>query len=160
MTDITSPDLFLSKTGFRKVKATTNADMIGVITSVGNVTSVGTLTTANVPDSTDARYVTDAEEAVLDNTSGTNTGDSASIPIGYLTTDGTLAANSDVLVPSEKAVKTYVASVIGALSPDALLEIVSNTIGGATVVTNIVTLTRVQYNGLTPDAATLYFIDG
>ena|ERR1035437_6888550 len=50
-------------------------NLTGVITSIGNVTSVGTLTTALVPDSTDARYVTDAEEAVLDLTSGTNTGD-------------------------------------------------------------------------------------
>src|ERR1035437_5260069 len=46
--------------------------LTGVITSIGSVTSVGTLTTALVPDSTDARYVTDAEEAVLDLTSGTN----------------------------------------------------------------------------------------
>lgn len=33
--------------------------------------------------------------------------DSAAIPIGYLDTDGALTANSDVKVPSQKAVKTY-----------------------------------------------------
>lgn len=40
--------------------------------------------------------------------SGTNTGDAASIPASYLDTDGTLAANSDAKVASQKAVKTYV----------------------------------------------------
>jgi len=34
-----------------------------------------TLTTANINDSTDRRYVTDAEKTVIGNTSGTNTGD-------------------------------------------------------------------------------------
>ena len=44
----------------------------------------------------------------LDNVSGTNSGDDASIPIGYLDTDGTLAGDSDVKVPTQKAVKAYV----------------------------------------------------
>lgn len=38
------------------------------------------------------------------------------MPISYLDTDGTLAANSDTKVASQKAVKTYVASAIGAAS--------------------------------------------
>lgn len=33
------------------------------------------ITTANVPDSTDRRYVNDAQKTVIENTSGTNTGD-------------------------------------------------------------------------------------
>jgi len=49
--------------------------------------------------------------------SGTNTGDSASIPIGYLDTDGTLAGNSDVKVSSQKAVKTYVDQLALGLVP-------------------------------------------
>ena len=36
---------------------------------------LGTVTTANVSDSTDKRYVTDAQLTVISNTSGTNTGD-------------------------------------------------------------------------------------
>jgi hypothetical protein len=40
------------------------------------------------------------------------TAEAASIPITYLTTDVTLGANSDVLVPSEKAIKTYVDAAI------------------------------------------------
>lgn len=39
----------------------------------------GVSTTADVPDSTNKRYVTDAQAAVLGNTSGTNTGDQSSI---------------------------------------------------------------------------------
>lgn len=43
----------------------------------------------------------------LDDVAGVNTGDDASIPVGYLETDGTLADNSDSKVPTQKAVKTY-----------------------------------------------------
>jgi len=38
------------------------------------------------------------------------------LPMSYLDIDGTLAANSDVKVPSQKAVKTYVTTAIGASS--------------------------------------------
>lgn len=41
----------------------------------GLVTSGADATTADIPDSTDKRYVTEAEKTVLGNTSGTNTGD-------------------------------------------------------------------------------------
>jgi len=46
-------------------------------TDVGlsNVQDVDTTTTANITDDTDKRFVTDAELAVIQNTSGTNTGD-------------------------------------------------------------------------------------
>ena len=47
--------------------------------------------------------------------SGTNSGDSASIPAGYLDTDGTMAADSDVKVPSQKATRTYVATAVTGL---------------------------------------------
>jgi len=36
------------------------------------------------------------------------------IPLSYLSTDGTLAANSDVKVPTEKAIKTYADQIIAA----------------------------------------------
>lgn len=41
--------------------------------------SVAALTTAAVPDSADRRYVTDAQRTVIQNTSGTNTGDQTSV---------------------------------------------------------------------------------
>jgi hypothetical protein len=47
------------------------------------------LTTANVPDSTDRRYCTDAQKVVIGNTSGTNTGDS-STPAETTTSIGAL----------------------------------------------------------------------
>jgi len=45
------------------------------VTSVNSLTGAVTLTTANVSDSINKRYVTDANLTVIGNTSGTNTGD-------------------------------------------------------------------------------------
>lgn len=42
---------------------------------LGSVVNADTTTTANIADSLDKRFVTDAQRAVLGNTSGTNTGD-------------------------------------------------------------------------------------
>lgn len=54
----------------------TGAD--GVVQSInGYAQAVVTLTTADISDSTNKRYVTDAQQTVLSNTSGTNTGDNA-----------------------------------------------------------------------------------
>ena len=44
---------------------------------LGSVVNSDTTTTANITDSTDKRFVTDAQRTVLGNTSGTNTGDNA-----------------------------------------------------------------------------------
>lgn len=84
--------------------AGTMADWQEMLTPTDNVLSVNgltgavTLTTANVADSTDKRYVTDAEKTKLTNISGTNTGDETTATIktklgvagastdGYLTT--------------------------------------------------------------------------
>lgn len=116
----------------------------------GLVTAGAAATTADIADSSDARYVTDAQRTVLSNTSGTNTGDQdlsglvpktttvngqalsgnvtvsksdvglgsvtndAQIPLSYLDTDGTLAADSDTKVPSQKAINTKIAQVVAA----------------------------------------------
>ena len=40
--------------------------------------------------------------------------DVAQLPLSYLDTDGTLAANSDTKVASQKAMKTYADALIGA----------------------------------------------
>ena len=52
-------------------------------TYIGNsiTTALGALTTANIPDSTNRRYVSDAQLAVLGNTSGTNSGDETTASI-------------------------------------------------------------------------------
>ena len=44
---------------------------------LGNVANTDTTTTANITDSTDKRFVTDAQRTVLSNTGGINTGDNA-----------------------------------------------------------------------------------
>jgi hypothetical protein len=62
-------------TGATKTKITYDAK--------GLVTSGADATTADIADSTDKRYVTDAQRTVLGNTSGTNTGD---VSVGTTTT--------------------------------------------------------------------------
>lgn len=49
------------------------------VSSVNSKTGVITLTTSDVADSTDKRYVTDADLTLLGNTSGVNTGDQTSV---------------------------------------------------------------------------------
>jgi hypothetical protein len=57
----------------------------------GLITSGADATTADIADSSDKRYVTDAQLVVIGNTSGTNTGDSASAPATHASqhTNGT-----------------------------------------------------------------------
>jgi hypothetical protein len=59
-------------TGATKTKVTYDAK--------GLVTSGADATTADINDSTDRRYVTDAQRTVIQNTSGNNTGDQTSVP--------------------------------------------------------------------------------
>lgn len=80
--------------------------------SKGLVTSGADATTADIADSTDKRYVTDAQQTVITNTSGTNTGDettstiktklgaASSLQDGYLTSTDWTTFNSkqDTLV--------------------------------------------------------------
>ena len=61
----------LAITGATKTKVTYDAK--------GLVTSGADATTADIADSTNKRYVTDAQLIVIGNTSGTNTGDQTSI---------------------------------------------------------------------------------
>ena len=49
------------------------------VLSVNTLTGAVTLTTANIADSANKRYVTDANLVVIGNTSGTNTGDNAGV---------------------------------------------------------------------------------
>lgn len=104
------------------------------VTSVNGEVGVVVLTTHDIADSANARYVTDSElsdilsipnlvpntRTVNGHALSTNVTVSASdvglgnvvnalqLEASQLTIDGTLSADSDSLVPSEKAVKTYV----------------------------------------------------
>lgn len=75
---------------------------------LGNVQDVDTTTTANITDSTNKRFVTDANLTALTNISGTNTGDEtlASIKskLGFATTaaDGYLKATDFVLFSNKE----------------------------------------------------------
>lgn len=51
------------------------SDTTDAVSSVNSLTGAVVLTTANISDSTNRRYVTDAQQTVISNTSGTNTGD-------------------------------------------------------------------------------------
>lgn len=51
------------------------SDTTDAVASVNGLTGIVTLTTANINDSSNRRYITDAQQTVLTNTSGTNSGD-------------------------------------------------------------------------------------
>ena len=55
---------------------------------LGNVVNADTTTTANITDSADKRFITDAQQTVLGNTSGTNTGDQTFDDVSPMTTSG------------------------------------------------------------------------
>lgn len=63
--------------------------------------------------------VTDNAVVLFDGTTGELLQDSATV----LSTDGTLAANSDIKIPTEKAVKTYVDANSGAAALDDLTDV-------------------------------------
>lgn len=56
---------------------------------LGNVPNLDTSTTANITDSADKRFITDAQRTVLTNTSGTNTGNETTTTIGALVNGAT-----------------------------------------------------------------------
>ena len=59
-------------------------DNTDAVSSVNGLTGAVTLDTSNVADTSNKRYVTDAQQTVLGNTSGTNTGDETAQRIGDL----------------------------------------------------------------------------
>jgi hypothetical protein len=87
----------------RKSGAWTNRTMSQVKTDLaltkadvglGSVVNADTTTTANITDSTNKRFVTDAQQTVIGNTSGTNTGDNATNTL-Y---SGLAASKQDTLI--------------------------------------------------------------
>lgn len=59
-------------------------DNTDAVISVNGYNGIVTLTTSDVADSTNKRYVTDAEKTILSNTSGTNSGNETNQSIGNL----------------------------------------------------------------------------
>ena len=90
----------------------------GVITltkadvGLNNVVNLDTSTTANITDSTDKRFVTDANLVVLGNTSGINTGDETNSSIitklGY--TPLSKSSSDNYYEPKDSAIQTHITS--------------------------------------------------
>lgn len=100
---LTPTDLVQSVNGKTGAVTLTNSDI-----GLGNVQNKDTTTTANITDSTNKRFITDAQKSVLGNTSGTNTGDETvstiKTKLGITTLSGSNTGDQDLsgLVP-----KTY-----------------------------------------------------
>ena len=90
----------------------------GVITltktdvGLNNVVNLDTSTTVNITDSTDKRFVTDANLVIIGNTSGTNTGDETqstiTTKIGFTPLSKTLA--DTYYEPKDSAIQTHIVS--------------------------------------------------
>lgn len=119
------------------------------VDSVNGATGTVVLTTANIADSTDKRYVTDADLVILGNTSGVNTGDQTSI-VGITGTkaefdtavsDGNFLYIGDVTQYTDEMAQDAVGGVVGngldyddttgAISVDET-ELAHNSLGGLT----------------------------
>ena len=85
-------------------KVATNALIIGATKTKitydtkGLVTAGADATTADIADSSDKRYITDAQQTVLGNTSGTNTGDQTSVSGNSGSTDALKSATTTIAV--------------------------------------------------------------
>ena len=140
MTTLVDPQLFLSKTGFRRVTAT-SVPVSGITGMGANVeTFLVTPTSANLADA-----VTDetGTGALVFATSPTLAG----TPLAPTAAPGTNT--------TQIATTAFVTAAIGAIGDsDPFLAQSSNLMA-------LVVLTRAAYNALSPpDANTMYFIDG
>jgi len=111
----------------------------GLTVSVNSVTQVGgniTITTANVADSTDKRYCTDAQKTVIGNTSGTNSGNETATTIktalGITTLSGSNTGDQTLSglggVPTTRTVNSKALSAdISITASDVGLGSVNNT---------------------------------
>lgn len=167
-------------TGATKTKITYDAK--------GLVTAGADATTADIADSTNKRYVTDAQLTVIGNTSGTNTGDNA---VNSLYS-GLAASKQDTLVSGTNIKTINSTSLLGSgdISVAPASGINATAIGSGTVdntefgylngvtsaiqtqvdakiakstgttynVYSLAAVTQAEYNALTPNADTIYFI--
>lgn len=94
---------------------------------LGNVVNVDTTTTANITDSSNKRFITDAQQTVLGNTSGTNTGDQLTFK--------TIAVSgqSDVVADTTTDTLTLVAGSNVTITTDATTDSITINAGSSTV---------------------------
>ena len=77
--------------------------------SLGNVTNLDTSTTANITDSSNKRFITDAQQTIIGNTSGTNTGDNAT----NTQYSGLASSKQDTLVSATNIKTVNGSSILG-----------------------------------------------
>ena len=102
------------------------SDTTDAVASVNGLTGNVTLTTANVSDSTDKRYITDAQKVVLTNTSGTNSGDQ------NIFQRISIAGNSDVVADTTSDTLTLVAGTNVTLTTNATTDTITINSTGTT----------------------------
>ena len=101
------------------------SDTTDAVASVNSLTGNVVLTTANIADSTDKRYITDAQQTVLTNTSGTNSGDQ------NIFQRIAIAGNSDVVADTTSDTLTLVAGTNVTLTTNATTDSITiNSAGG------------------------------
>lgn len=82
-----------------------------VVSSVAGKTGAVTLTTADVTDSSDKRYCTDAQKTVIGNTSGTNSGNETTTTLGTLVSGATAKdtpVDADMLLLMDSAASNVI----------------------------------------------------
>ena len=135
----------------------------GAVDSVNSQTGVVVLTTADIADSLNKRYVTDANLTTIGNQSGTNTGDNATNSTSNTYADGKVADaindGTTTIAPSQNAVfdalalKSPIASptFTGTVTTPALNVSgqTASTIAGFDGSKNLVTLATATYPSLT-----------
>jgi hypothetical protein len=114
------------------------------VLSVNTLTGAVTLTTANIADSANKRYVTDANLTVIGNTSGTNTGDNA----GVTTVTGTTPIVSSGGNTPAISISAATTSAAGSLSAADKVKI--NALTGSEVTSVTGTAPVVSSGGATP----------
>lgn len=107
---------------------------------LGNVVNADTTTTANITDSTNKRFVTDAQLTVIGNTSGTNTGDQtaatvANTPAGNIAATNVQAAINELDSEKQSTITGAATSIVSsnltasrALASDASGKVAASTV--------------------------------
>lgn len=85
---------------------------------LGNVINADTTTTANITDSTNKRFITDTQQTVLGNTSGTNTGDQSAASLGLVIGTDVEAWDADLDIWAGKTVPS--GAVVGTSDSQSL----------------------------------------
>ncbi len=158
----TTADTFTSRT-IQAASSMTNGSGVSGNPSI----DLGTVTTAHVTEVTDKNYVTDDQLSILGNTTNTNSGDQlvfktiSVVGQSDIVADGlqdtlTFIAGSHITLTTNAGTDTL--TITGDLGTAVISDITTES--GSDRIVNMVSLTQVEYNSLTPNSTTLYIIVG